>query len=79
VSVKTGIEASTDALAAPAYATPTADELAELVGLLRPIAQAVVLRWAWTCAPSERDPSRLERILQWLPGVSIGAIYLTAA
>jgi len=42
VSVKTDIEASTDALAAAAYATPTADELAELVGLLRPIAQAVV-------------------------------------
>jgi hypothetical protein len=42
VSVKTDIEASTDALAAAAYATLTRDELAELVGLLRPIAQAVV-------------------------------------
>lgn len=42
VSVKTDIEANTDALAAAAYATLTADELTELVGLLRPIAQAVV-------------------------------------
>jgi hypothetical protein len=38
----TDIEANTDALAAAAYATLTADELTELVGLLRPIAQAVV-------------------------------------
>jgi Helix-turn-helix family len=42
VSVKTDIEARTDALAAPAYTALIAAELAELIGLLRPIAQAVV-------------------------------------
>jgi hypothetical protein len=41
-ALKTDVERRTDALAAPAYAALSDDELAELIDLLRPIARAVV-------------------------------------